>query len=180
MATTGKPDLTSIINAQTGLLANPGTFKAMPSNHALKMDPSNFYSTGSTTSNTPAAPLRLVEELSMPLHKMKDDELRGLVDELENDDWEKREQEISRMAHECAMRWRTSASDPYGRFSSRAFDFTWPAGLMPFEPAGASAAPAATVAYLRFVINLPDWLPPQMVMPFAERQIREQIEEAMQ
>lgn len=118
---------------------------------------------------TPAAIYgHLPDALDKPLHKMTEGELHGLVDELRDSAWQRREQQVAQMTQQAVEYWR-------GRRGSYA------AQVHAIPPSVATYSTGAYPMMQTFLsdtvtVSLPEWLDESLAYAFAERMIREQLE----
>lgn len=110
----------------------------------------------------------LTEALTKPLHRFNDQELHGLVLELEGSGYPDRERAVASLTAEiCEYVSRDRLSQADRLYGARPHVAVCPV----------FTNPQTTRDYKRIHVTIPEWLPDEYVKPFVERMIRDQIEE---
>lgn len=120
----------------------------------------------STSTSKPPPNWSLTEPLCKPLHHFSDEELEGLVSELRASGYDHRERAIQAAVDEIVLLVSRSQPgyDPYTMLPSNRLSFDVPWSDRPGH-------------HRRLRVVLPGWLPAEYIKPFAERMIRDQLEE---
>lgn len=109
--------------------------------------------------------------LDKPLHKMNEAEQLDLAAELQSIDWQHREEFIAKCTEDFMALWRENSP---GAFQKNIRVHT---AQFAFTPTSVRMNPTGAAHYTLIQVAVPDTLPPHFVKAFAERQIREQVEE---
>jgi hypothetical protein len=103
----------------------------------------------------------LTEPLCKPLHHFNEGELAGLIKELQDTGYERREEMIQEAVESIVQMWRGEQAQP-SYASAHNFQY---------------AMPRTATGYASVHVTLPPWVPFEYVRTLAERMIRDQLEE---
>lgn len=117
------------------------------------------------TTSEPEVDVHLTAPLSKPLHHFTEEELYGLVSELEHDRFLEQEAHIARLTEDVYLAWR-------GRTAMQSIQIAVPVSSYSFSPGGLTVQNSATVT-----LNIPESIPDAYAKAFIERMIRDQLEE---
>lgn len=136
--------------------------------NAVSSPASSSYQFAHNTLAARVVDAHLTAALSKPLHHFTEEELFGLIHELEQDEWLSREEDIASAVQLVYERW----------CSMRNVNATFAGSTVSVALPATRSTPSSSFSTISTIsVRIPPSIPDEFAKPFIERIIRDQIEE---